>query len=257
MNASSVATFAQEDWDVYARCYDTLLRLTPYQSLRDEVVACVQPNATDVILDAGCGTGNLLGAMHHTCRETQLCGIDLSVSMLALAQMKTKYEKNVALARASLNEPLPFQDGMFSKISSVNVLYAVPCPSRTLRELSRVLSDDGVLVFATPKRGYDNGHILKEHAQSFLPDEYWVDAHASPEREECLIRKAIRDEPLVQAMLHIARHNRLIAQNVIFHFFTESELCALVDESGFVIQSLTSTYANQAFLVTATKKEVS
>lgn len=257
MNVSSVVTFTQGDWDVYARCYDTLLRLTPYQSLRDEVVACVQPNATDVILDAGCGTGNLLGAMHHMCREARLCGVDLSTSMLVLAQMKIKDEKNVALARASLNEPLPFQDGMFSKIASMNVLYAVPDPLRTLRELFRLLVCGGTFVLVTPKRGYDNGHILKEHAHSVQPDEYWEDAHASPEREECLIREAIHDELLVQAMLHIAHHNRLIAQNAIFHFFTEDELCALIDESGFAIQSLTQTYAKQAFIVVATKKEMS
>lgn len=253
MNQDAAVTFTQRDWDVYAECYDKLLKLTPYEKVRDEVVASIAPQDGDRILETGCGTGNMLEAIQHACDGATLHGVDLSESMLTRAWEKLGSLKQVTLSKANLNERFPILDGAFNKALCINVLYAVADPRHVLKELNRVLSRNGTLVLVTPRAGYDNGLILKEHAASDLPDEYWQQAHLSPEREEKLIREAITDTVLANAMLTVAEHNRLIARNATFHFFTTEELVELVVQAGFSVQRLAYAYAKQALLIVATK----
>lgn len=245
--------FSEQDWNEYASCYNALLQLEPYQQLIRDVISHARPNAHDVILDAGCGTGNLLQALRASHPKAELHGVDLSQSMLSLAA-RSCAGKRVQLLRSSLDETLPFADEMFTKIVSVNVLYALPDPLRTLRELNRVLKQGGMLVIETPKRGYDNGLVLKAHCANDLPDSYWADAHSSPQREELLVRTAICDSVLAEQMLKIASHNRKIAHTAIFHFFNEEEFTALLEASGFTLRSLRPAYAQQGMLAVAQKE---
>jgi ubiquinone/menaquinone biosynthesis C-methylase UbiE len=46
-------------WNMYARCYDAIALLQPYQDLLQNVVDKL-PDTSFKMLDAGCGTGNLL-----------------------------------------------------------------------------------------------------------------------------------------------------------------------------------------------------
>jgi|SRR3990170_1538389 len=45
-------------WDIYAKLYDTLNLLEPYQRLHREVLQSLELKGGERILDAGCGTGN-------------------------------------------------------------------------------------------------------------------------------------------------------------------------------------------------------
>ncbi len=253
MTQTGVAIFTQQDWDVYARCYDTLLKLKPYKQLIAVVSKSVAIEETDVFLDAGCGTGNLLHAVRRGAYTAILHGVDLSPSMLSRADVKNHNKPHTFLHHASLDEVLPFSGETFTKVASMNVLYAVPNPLRTLCELYRVMKYGATLTLVTPKKGYDNGFILKEHCNSPHEDSYWQNAHASPEREEKLIREVIKDEKSIQDMLLVARHNRAIAKNMKFSFFTASELAVLVEQAGFSITSIEQTYAQQGLLLKATK----
>jgi len=246
--------FSEQDWDEYARCYNALLQLNPYQELIADVLSSVLPREDDIILDAGCGTGNLLHALRNKAQGAQLYGVDLSKSMLAFAKRACSQDR-VDLLHASLDQRLPFSDGMFTKITSVNVLYAVPRPEETLRELYRVLQRGGMLVIESPKQGYDNGLVLKAHCNSTLPDSYWTKAHSSPERERELVHAAITDPLLAEQMLKIASHNRKIAQTSVFHFYQEAEFRELLNAAGFTLHDLVPAYAQQGLLAVASKGE--
>lgn len=248
-------SFSNNDWNRYAECYDVLLELGPYQDLLSEVVAALCTTTPGVLLDAGCGTGNLLKQLHDQCDAVQLWGIDASPNMLSYAQHKCAGEERITFLSANLDHVLPFPDRMFESVSSVNVLYAVPNPQQTLTELHRVLVPRGRLVLVTPKQGYDNGFILKAHARSTKPESYWANAHATPEREESLLREALGNESLVEKMLLVAEYNRHIARNAQFHFFTRDEISSLVERSGFTSVVVTPTYAGQAHLIVVQKGE--
>jgi len=247
------AVFVPTDWSVYAQCYDALTKLKPYQDLVSSVVRTLSPKNDDAILDAGCGTGNLLCALRNECADAVLTGIDFSEGMLSYSKVKNSGH-DVVFHQVDMNGDIPFTAHSFSAVTSVNVLYALTHPKSTLKEWYRILKPGGRVVIATPKRGYDNGLILKAQCQSAKPDSYWMNAHASSAREEMLIREAISDESLIQKMLTVAAHNRRIAGTQVFHFYEIPELQALLEECCFTIQTIVPSYANQGILVCATKE---
>ncbi len=246
------SSFPSSDWSRYAEYYDTLCRLTPYMDMHHDVVSLVHRYGSAPILDAGCGTGNLIRVLTHDTRiGTGVIGIDASSEMLARAQDKDRGSAH--FIRADLNKALPLEDGGFGTVACVNALYAVNDPTRALAEIWRMLRKNGALIIVTPRSGYENGLILKEHCGSAQPDEYWLDAHRSPEHEELLIREACDDDETIERMLWIAAFNRKIARAAHFHFFTVEALLEIVVEAGFKVMEHTTTYARQSHLIAAMK----
>lgn len=98
----------------------------------------------DLTLEIGCRP---LDSIHN------LSNI-VAVDPLALGWAKWYDRKTEHIA--AMGERLPFRDGAFSQVVSFNVLDHMMDPALALREMWRVLNDDGVLilwlnVFASPK----------------------------------------------------------------------------------------------------------
>lgn len=241
--------FTEQNWDGYARVYDTLTTLTPYRDLLFAAARAIPFTTSSIhILDAACGTGNVSAAVLEYCTQSShtvtLTGVDRSRAMLGIATMKAIPGATFMLG--DLDAPLPFPDHTFEVIICVNGLYAVRDPEWTLREFARMLSPRGTIVIVTPKRGYENGLVLRAHAGSMKPERYWMDAHATPEREKALIHEATPDDPELRAAMEmIAKHNRVIAETAHFHFFDQREFRALVDRAGMTIRSYALAYADQ------------
>lgn len=243
------------DWNAYARDYDALLALRPYRELQQAVAEAVLD--TDImsqrILDAACGTGNTSRAITERAaklgRTPEIRSIDSAEAMLMRAREKCGDDR-VAFARADLDRTLPFRDRTFDVVASVNTLYAVADPVFTLREFARVLRPGGRLVLVTPKAGYENGLVLKEHCESAKPDAYWCGIHRSPGRETALVREALSDEhKAAEAMLRVAAHNRRINQMRTFHFLTAHDLFELCASSGHSVLRHSLSYAKQCHIV--------
>jgi ubiquinone/menaquinone biosynthesis C-methylase UbiE len=235
------------DWNEYAENYDSLLELMPYRHMLSEVAGAIDLSRASSALDAGCGTGNLLTRL-MPCGIPKLVGMDSSAEMLARAEKKCA---GVQLIRAELNDPFQFSNETFGAVACVNALYAVEDPELTLLEFARILTANGMLAIVTPKQGYENGLILKAHCESPKSDIYWRDMHASPEKEEALMREALSDEVAFRKMRAVADVNRRISQNAKFHFFTTPELWSLVENTGFCIVDYRETYARQSHLLIA------
>lgn len=239
------------NWSEYAKCYDALLELEPYVQTLHEVAEAVAARPCNHLLDVGCGTGNFLNVLRSklTGKNTRMTGIDSSKEMLRRAKQKVQGNKAVGFVEGDLDRPLPFATGSFDVVVSMNSLYAVTDPQITVTELRRVLSKGGYLFLVTPKSGYENGLIVREHCKSTEPEELWLDAHSSPERELLLLlRKAFgNDEETIRQMQLVARYNREIAMTRTFHFFEQSDLTSVLIKSGFVVQAVRPIYAGQDF----------
>ncbi len=94
------------------------------------------------ILDVGTGTGGNLMVLE---RFGEATGIDISKKAVDFCHKRGL--KNVQL---SPGEALDFDDDSFDTICCLDVLEHVPEPVKTLREMKRVLKDDGVIIISVP-----------------------------------------------------------------------------------------------------------
>jgi demethylmenaquinone methyltransferase/2-methoxy-6-polyprenyl-1,4-benzoquinol methylase len=122
---------------------------------RTALVAAVDADASDRVLDVATGTGLVAQALvrRYGC---EVVGLDQSVEMLGGAQARVARASDLA-ARVSLvqgeAERLPFADSEFDHLTFTYLLRYVEDPAATLRELARVVRPGGrvaSLEFAVP-----------------------------------------------------------------------------------------------------------
>ncbi len=122
-----------------ADAYDTLggriydLRYTEEQSAKYEaLLEAMTPEANDIALDIGCGTGLLTERL-----ESQAVGLDISASLLSTARRKLRRNERVYLVLGDAGA-LPFRFSSFDVVFSVTVLQNIPDPLSSVMEMKRV-----------------------------------------------------------------------------------------------------------------------
>jgi SAM-dependent methyltransferase len=97
-------------------------------------------------LDAGCGTGGLLRQLAMATPDTSFVGLDFAQSAAAVARDKS----NQAVTAASV-DALPFSDGTFSAMFSMDVLcHRGVDEAQALSEAYRCLASGGVFIVNLP-----------------------------------------------------------------------------------------------------------
>jgi SAM-dependent methyltransferase len=110
------------------------------------------------ILDAGCGSGRNMVELAHFGSVT---GTDVSERALELAR-----ERAVGAAELARLEQLPFADGSFDLITCLDVIEHIPDDVGALRELRRVIANDGQLIVTVPAYPWLWGrHDVANHHQ--------------------------------------------------------------------------------------------
>lgn len=222
-------------WNFYARAYDVINQNVPYLKMLDEVIQEVQINGSLKVLDAGCGTGNLLKKMSGISFNSKFVGIDSSEEMLRRARRKFLTNPSVTLQHLDLNQKFKFADESFDRIVSVNTLYALQDPKQIIAEFHRLLKHQGRLVFANPHDKSTFSGIMKRQL-----------------KELGLLKF------MVSFLLNLPSLLVIIFVNVFFlkknkNYWSREEAARILKENGFHDIKIQLTYANQALLVSANK----
>src|SRR5918999_4062684 len=123
------------------------------------------------VLDVGCGTGSLAGALAD--RGARVWGVDPSEEMLAVARSRLGRRVGLKLGRA---EALPFKDEWFERAVLRLVVHLVD-RTRALPELARVLAPGGRAVIAS----FDPSHFEGFWLNRFFPSVERIDRGRFPD----------------------------------------------------------------------------
>jgi ubiquinone/menaquinone biosynthesis C-methylase UbiE len=164
-----------ENYSVTSHLYDTTRQPIGLEVILGCFAATnTRPLHEQTILDAGCGTGNYLQAIHDkvgTCH-----GIEINEGMLAQAQSKFGNGSHAKFDHGSLLN-LPYPDDFFDGIMCNQVIHHLDDPGKAdvfpnvqtmISSAYRVLQTEGVLVFNTCSR------------QQLLDGFWWADLVPQP-----------------------------------------------------------------------------
>ena len=131
-------------WDKNAGRYDRFMRKD--RAAYEEMYTLIWPVVkAKTVLELATGTG--LIAKHIVIAAAHIEATDASPEMIAEA----KRDNRSAELHFSVQDMfcLPYADGSFDTVIVSNALHIVPQPEKALREIGRVLKDDGVLIAPT------------------------------------------------------------------------------------------------------------
>ncbi|MBN1217301.1 MAG: methyltransferase domain-containing protein [Anaerolineae bacterium] len=117
-------------------------------ALNDVALAHLALTPSDYVLDVGFGGGYLLARIVHITTTGFTAGVDASAAVVEFCQKQYRAlvdSGKLALKCASA-ESLPFPDGYFTKVCSVNSIFYWQDVPKALTELWRVLANNGILV---------------------------------------------------------------------------------------------------------------
>ena len=131
-------------WDRNARIYNRFMRKD--RSAYETMYALICPVVkAKTVLELATGTG--LIAKHIVNAAAHIEATDASTEMIAEAKRDNRSAKPHFSVQDMFS--LPYADGSFDAVIVSNALHIVPQPEKALREIGRVLKDDGVLIAPT------------------------------------------------------------------------------------------------------------
>ena len=131
-------------WDRTAKIYDRFMRRNA--AAYDRMYALLRPVVRDkTVLELAAGTG--LIAKHIANAAEYIEVTDASEQMIRQAE-RENHAENLHFSVQDMF-CLPYADAAFDVVIVSNALHIVPQPERALREIKRVLKDDGVLIAPT------------------------------------------------------------------------------------------------------------
>ncbi|MCP4630511.1 MAG: class I SAM-dependent methyltransferase [bacterium] len=125
--------------------------------------------ANDSVLEIGFGTGKLINEMAKLAKDGLIEGIDLSSTMVAVAERKNKdyIAKGKVIIRQGDFEKASYKDDCFNKICSANTIYFWPNPDNIIKKVIRVLKPGGKLILAFEDKKQLENRQLSTHVFQF------------------------------------------------------------------------------------------
>ena len=230
-------------WNLYAACFDLVAGLAPYRDMLDEVVAALDLRPGMRVLDAGCGTGALELRLAARYPDVEVVAVDASPAMLARARRRT-WSVSPRFVDADIDDFLAKEKGRFDRVVSVNLIWALADPSRTIEHMADCLAEGGRMVHTTPRWRFRFDVIVVRHLWRARGVRAFV-------RALCLLPTLA-----VAGLLNLAIVLRVLATNRAWRDRSRWQaegLARLCSRPGLGPVVISPTYAGQGFLVTCYK----
>lgn len=144
-------------WDFWADRYSRLwVQKVSLGPTRDYVLNEIKEIAHGrklLLLDLGCGPGELLYELGEECPQLELTGVDYSPRMLHVSQQRNGKAKHILMDAADLDK----LETMYDIIVCTHSLPYYRDPKEVFRNLSRILTENGriIVAFASGNSLYD------------------------------------------------------------------------------------------------------
>lgn len=121
------------------------------------------------VLDAACGAG--YGAYMLSKNASEVVGMDRSAEAISYAT-ETYKAGNVKFITGDVTS-MPFDADSFDLITAFEIFEHVENPQNMLKEMSRVLRKDGILLISTPNAEYEKSTVKNEfHVKEYDLEEF-------------------------------------------------------------------------------------
>jgi len=142
-----------------ASTYDTLYKEEQDQKI-EHILSHIQLQGSDLVLDAGCGTGFLFRHIHK--QVSNLIGVDLSNGLLriALKHVKTCRMESVSLIRADVDH-LPFREHVFDKVFALSLLQDSTMINMAVQEILRTAKNESPAVLTGLRKVFSKKKFIQ------------------------------------------------------------------------------------------------
>lgn len=150
-------------YDYFSGFYDKILQKVEESTLK-ELRKRFVPKIEGKTLDIAVGTGHNI---QFYPQGSQVVLLDKSQKMLGIAKEKAKaLDNGIKLEfQHSPAESLPFENNSFDTILSIDVFCSIKNPTKVLKELHRVLKNDGKAIFVEHMK---TGKFVQDVFLSFI-----------------------------------------------------------------------------------------
>ena len=149
----------------YLQGYEDYVKDQQYPGMVDDIAWNIKPKK---FLDIGCAYGYVVERFVN--HNIDAYGID--ISEYAITHANEDIKDRLAVINIE-NENIPFQDGEFDFIICLAVIEHLHDDSNLLKEIKRLLTDDGMIYLTTPPKDYERAWLDKTHINLHYPDE-WI-----------------------------------------------------------------------------------
>lgn len=156
-----------EEWaHRYDRSFLNLVVFKPaYDLMFGEVCKRAKRKSIFRILDIGCGTGTFLAKCLASRFNMEVTGLDMAYNMIRRAKYKAdRISSNGSAITFMVGdaEQLPFESGYFDMVTCSNSFHHYPNQLQAVREMRRVLKDNGELLIVDGHRDEVLGYLMFE-----------------------------------------------------------------------------------------------
>lgn len=211
------------------RLYDRIWRESPHGDVPhfyEWVLERMAPAAGDRLADVGCGAGGLLVAAARA--GLVATGIDISREALGMARARATGARLVLADGGAL----PFSDGAFRRVTNLGNLEHFTSLEAGIREMRRVLSDNGEAWVLLPNLFY-SGALWRVIRTGYGPDHHQpIDRFATMHEWRDLLTAGGLEVLEIIPYHKNKWWKRLLPRTLAWHFLYRTRRAAIPDASA-------------------------